>query len=427
MSTPSTATALHPPHRFLPRYPNSQTSASDYRPSNIAISASSRLAYNSFPTTNSPVQSPQQPNFTSKHDTTNSVMAHSQASSSRADSSKNSKKADWNNFYRNGIPKEVIVIDDSPEPSRRTGQHPEKRRKVDTSAAYGPAHGQQGIKHDESISTSTGSSARTASAMYSTAPTSLTSQGSGGQKTQRIDESQSGQKRKRPQRNNQRDDSPGPEYITQNHSWSNYYPPPKPPVKASDVFVKPVRDVSIHYLSLVRSICANWGYSDWRTVLKRSMTKTAIISFIRIQISRSGVSTRLNSYASINANVELCKDHIIKLLGQGTFGKVVEAFDKEKQTRCAVKIIRAVPKYRDASRIELRVLSTLSSNDKHNRNRCIHLRDCFDFRNHVCIVTDLLGSSVFDFLKTNGFVPFPSTHIQSFARQLFTSVACKYF
>ncbi|ORY13790.1 lammer dual specificity kinase [Clohesyomyces aquaticus] len=114
---------------------------------------------------------------------------------------------------------------------------------------------------------------------------------------------------------------------------------------------------------------------------------------------------------------------ILKLLGQGTFGKVVEAWDKRKATKCAIKVIRSVPKYRDASRIELRVLSTLASNDKHNVNRCIHLRDCFDFRNHICIVTDLYGQSVFDFLKSNSFVPFPSSHIQKFAKQLFTSVA----
>ncbi|CAC9891161.1 unnamed protein product [Aureobasidium pullulans] len=111
------------------------------------------------------------------------------------------------------------------------------------------------------------------------------------------------------------------------------------------------------------------------------------------------------------------------LLGQGTFGKVVQAYDRRRNADVAIKIIRSVQKYRDASRIELRVLSTLACNDKHNRNKCIHLRDTFDFRNHICIVTDLLGQSVFDFLKSNSFVPFPSTHIQQFARQLFTSVA----
>lgn len=117
---------------------------------------------------------------------------------------------------------------------------------------------------------------------------------------------------------------------------------------------------------------------------------------------------------------------MVKLLGQGTFGKVVQARDRRRNRPVAIKIIRSVQKYRDASRIELRVLATLKANDNENRNRCIHLRDCFDFRGHICIVMDLLGQSVFDFLKANSFVPFPNSQIQSFARQLFTSVACEF-
>ena len=117
-------------------------------------------------------------------------------------------------------------------------------------------------------------------------------------------------------------------------------------------------------------------------------------------------------------------DQILHLLGQGTFGKVVKARDRRRDKPVAIKIIRSVQKYRDASRIELRVLATLKANDTDNRNRCIHLRDCFDYRNHICIVMDLLDQSVFDFLKGNSYVPFPNSQIQSFARQLFTSVAC---
>jgi dual-specificity kinase len=114
---------------------------------------------------------------------------------------------------------------------------------------------------------------------------------------------------------------------------------------------------------------------------------------------------------------------IQKVLGQGTFGKVVSAYDTTKRTLCAVKIIRAIPKYRDASKIELRVLTAIAKYDRENQYQCIHLRECFDYKNHVCLVTDLLDVSIYDFLKSNKYQPFPYAHVKAFARQLFASVA----
>jgi dual-specificity kinase len=132
----------------------------------------------------------------------------------------------------------------------------------------------------------------------------------------------------------------------------------------------------------------------------------------------------------------------MKLLGQGTFGKVVDAWDTYEHRRVAVKIIRAIQKYRDASRIEMRVLQKLKEEDPENKqyvlrsfrcptslklvsSNCIHLLDWFDHRNHVCLVSELLGNCVYDFLKDNQFQPFPRTHIWKFATQLLDSVACE--
>ncbi|CED82568.1 cmgc clk protein kinase [Phaffia rhodozyma] len=115
---------------------------------------------------------------------------------------------------------------------------------------------------------------------------------------------------------------------------------------------------------------------------------------------------------------------IEKKLGEGTFGKVVQACDiRRPERKYAIKIIRAVQKYRDASKIEIRVLNELKNGDRTNEHKCIHLLESFDFRNHVCLVFELLGSSVFDFLKENSFQPFPMRHIQDFARQLLASVS----
>ncbi|KAI0032520.1 CMGC CLK protein kinase [Vararia minispora EC-137] len=114
---------------------------------------------------------------------------------------------------------------------------------------------------------------------------------------------------------------------------------------------------------------------------------------------------------------------IVRLLGQGTFGKVVECLDNQTGQRVAVKVIRAIQKYRDASKIEVRVLNRLKEKDPLNKHKCIHLLTWFDHRNHICLVSELLGMCVYDFLKENDFAPFPRHHIQDFARQLLGSVA----
>lgn len=71
------------------------------------------------------------------------------------------------------------------------------------------------------------------------------------------------------------------------------------------------------------------------------------------------------------------------------------------------------------------MLSLASKPAKLTISKCVHLSLHFDYRNHPCLVTELYGMSVFDFLKQNGFQPFPERHIQDFARHLLRSVACK--
>jgi dual-specificity kinase len=114
---------------------------------------------------------------------------------------------------------------------------------------------------------------------------------------------------------------------------------------------------------------------------------------------------------------------ILSILGQGTFGKVIKALDFTTNETVAIKIIRAIPKYREASKIELRVLTTLKKADPENLNHCIHLREVLDYENHICIITDLLDISLYEFLQQNKFKPFPGSQIQAITRQLVRSVA----
>ncbi|RRT68377.1 hypothetical protein B296_00008708 [Ensete ventricosum] len=74
----------------------------------------------------------------------------------------------------------------------------------------------------------------------------------------------------------------------------------------------------------------------------------------------------------------------------GTFGRVLECWDREAREYVAVKVVRSISKYRSAAMIEIDVLNLLAKHDK-DGSRCVQIRRWFDYRNHVCIVRYPIG------------------------------------
>ncbi|EFJ20930.1 hypothetical protein SELMODRAFT_176785 [Selaginella moellendorffii] len=110
-------------------------------------------------------------------------------------------------------------------------------------------------------------------------------------------------------------------------------------------------------------------------------------------------------------------------MGEGTFGRVLECWDRKYQEFVAVKVIRNVPKYREAALIEIDVLRALRKHDKNGKRGCLQMKEWFDYRNHVCIVSEKLGPSLYDFLKKNSYRPFSIEHVRDIGWQLLNSVA----
>jgi len=169
------------------------------------------------------------------------------------------RQPNWPEFYKNGLPKEIIVIDDdTPEPSpsvKPNGQravaesdsrHAAKKRKredvYDPVYHLGPANDQSPEYNSQSKSTI--STDRTTSAIHTTAATSLGSHSSNGQNGYDDAEAQAGQKRKR---NNTRlqlaNEAKKRELEANGDAFTSYKPPPRPPIKAPEVAVKQIPDV----------------------------------------------------------------------------------------------------------------------------------------------------------------------------------------
>ncbi|XP_020576875.1 serine/threonine-protein kinase AFC2-like isoform X3 [Phalaenopsis equestris] len=113
---------------------------------------------------------------------------------------------------------------------------------------------------------------------------------------------------------------------------------------------------------------------------------------------------------------------IYSKMGEGTFGQVLECWDREAKEMVAIKIVRGIKKYWDAALIEIDVLQQLAKHQE-SSSLCVQIRNWFDYRNHICIVFEKLGPSLYDFLRKNGYRPFPIDLVREIGRQLFESVA----
>ncbi|KAB2027716.1 hypothetical protein ES319_D05G050900v1 [Gossypium barbadense] len=113
---------------------------------------------------------------------------------------------------------------------------------------------------------------------------------------------------------------------------------------------------------------------------------------------------------------------ILSKMGEGTFGRVLECWDRQNREYVAIKVVRSIRKYRDAAMIEVDVLEHLAKNDK-GTSHFVQIRNWFDYRNHICIVFERLGPSLFDFLKRNKYCRFPVDLVACVASMLLIYLA----
>merc|ERR1739838_218069 len=81
---------------------------------------------------------------------------------------------------------------------------------------------------------------------------------------------------------------------------------------------------------------------------------------------------------------------VIKIIGKGSFGQVIKAFDHKTQTHVALKIVRNEKRFHRQAQEEIRILEALKKQDKDNTMNIIHMLESFQFRNHICMTFELL-------------------------------------
>uniref|UniRef100_A0A5S6QZ10 Dual specificity tyrosine-phosphorylation-regulated kinase mbk-2 n=1 Tax=Trichuris muris TaxID=70415 RepID=A0A5S6QZ10_TRIMR len=94
---------------------------------------------------------------------------------------------------------------------------------------------------------------------------------------------------------------------------------------------------------------------------------------------------------------------VLKVIGKGSFGQVVKAFDHKTQKCVALKIVRNEKRFHRQTEVEIRILDMLRTKDRENQSNTVRMLDFFTFRQHKCITFELLSFNLYELIKINKF------------------------
>ncbi|XP_011494309.1 PREDICTED: dual specificity tyrosine-phosphorylation-regulated kinase 2-like [Ceratosolen solmsi marchali] len=109
---------------------------------------------------------------------------------------------------------------------------------------------------------------------------------------------------------------------------------------------------------------------------------------------------------------------VIKVIGKGSFGQVVKAYDHKNHEHVALKMVRNEDRFHRQALEEVRILTKLREQDKDNTMNVIHMFDSFSFRSHMCITFELLSMNLYELIKKNKFQGFSLQLVRKFSHSL---------
>ena len=132
----------------------------------------------------------------------------------------------------------------------------------------------------------------------------------------------------------------------------------------------------------------------------------------------SGYDDDQGSYMHIPHDHIAYRYEVLKVIGKGSFGQVVKAYDHKVQHHIALKMVRNEKRFHRQAQEEIRILEHLKKQDKENTMNIVHMMEHFSFRNHICITFELLSMNLYELIKKNKFQGFSLQLVRKFAHSI---------
>ncbi|CAI4226869.1 unnamed protein product [Auanema sp. JU1783] len=128
-----------------------------------------------------------------------------------------------------------------------------------------------------------------------------------------------------------------------------------------------------------------------------------------------GYDDETGSYQLVAHDHIAYRYEILKVIGKGSFGQVIKAYDHKYQQYVALKLVRNEKRFHRQADEEIRILDHLRRQDADGGHNIIHMLDFFTFRNHKCITFELLNINLYELIKKNKFQGFSLMLVRKFA------------
>lgn len=131
-----------------------------------------------------------------------------------------------------------------------------------------------------------------------------------------------------------------------------------------------------------------------------------------------------DNYDYIIKNGEKWMDRyeIHSLIGKGSFGQVAKAYDHQEQEYVAIKIIKNKRPFLNQAQIEVKLLELMNKHDLESKYYIVKLKRHFMYRNHLCLVFELLSYNLYDLLRNTSFRGVSLNLTRKFAQQMCTAL-----
>merc|ERR1719237_409541 len=140
------------------------------------------------------------------------------------------------------------------------------------------------------------------------------------------------------------------------------------------------------------------------------------------KLNNDGYDDENHDYIIRSGEKFLDRYEIDSLIGKGSFGQVVKAYDEVEQSQVAIKIIKNKKPFLQQAQIEYKLLEMMNRADAEDKYHVVKLKNHFMWRNHLCLVFELLSYNLYDLLRNTNFRGVSLNLTRKFAQQIATAL-----